>query len=173
MGSHDISCEIRTALFDVADRDSFLHAVRTIASDNGTAVICFNADNLAGKRHAEIALRHALRSQKAGTLIANSFEMEALLYASGSRQCSVASSFGVHTGNNRAYICCCPGGAAVWEALAPLVRFVDGDWDTITPEHRAKLKELFAIPDEEIAAAGESRFTDLVLERVALLEVYR
>ena len=173
MDSHDISCEIRTALFDVTDRDRFLFAVRAIASEYGTAVICFNADNLAGKRHAEIALCHALRSQKAGTLIANSFEMEALLYASGSRQCSVASSFGVHTGNNRAYICCCPGGAAVWEALAPLVRFVDGDWDTITPEHRAKLKELFAIPDEEIAAAGESRFTDLVLERVALLEVYR
>jgi KEOPS complex subunit Cgi121 len=173
MDSHDISCEIRTALFDVADRDRFLHAVRAIASDHGTAVICFNADNLAGKRHAEIALRHALRSQKAGTLIANSFEMEALLYASGSRQCSVASAFGVRAGKNRAYICSCPARAGVWEALAPLVRFVDGDWDTITPEHRAKLKELFAIPDEEIAAAGESRFTDLVLERVALLEVYR
>jgi KEOPS complex subunit Cgi121 len=99
--------------------------------------------------------------------------MEALLYASGSRQCSVASAFGVHAGNNRAYICCCPGGAAVWEALAPLVRFVDEDWDILTPERLAKLKELFAIPDEEIAAAGESRFTDLVLERIALLEVYR
>jgi len=173
MDSHDISCEIRTALFDVTDRDRFLHAVRAIASDYGTAVICFNADNLAGKRHAEIALCHALRSQKAGTLIANSFEMEALLYASGSRQCSVASAFGVRVGKNRAYICCCPGGAAVWEALAPLVRFVDEDWDTITPEHRANLKELFSIPDEEIAAAGELRFADLVLERVALLEVYR
>jgi KEOPS complex subunit Cgi121 len=65
------------------------------------------------------------------------------------------------------------GSAAVWEALAPLVRFVDENWDTITPEHRANLKELFSIPDEEIAAAGELRFTDLVLERVALLEVYR
>jgi len=173
MNSPEISCEIRSALFDVTDRDSFLLAVRTIASDNGTAVICFNADNLAGKRHAEAALRFALRSQKAGMLIANSFEMEALLYASGSRQCSVASSFGVQAGKNRAYICCCPACDTVWEALAPLVRFVDEDWDTITPERREKLKELFTIPDEEIAAAGESRFADLVLERVALLEVYR
>jgi len=173
MDSHYISCEIRTALFEVVDRDSFLQVVRTIASDCGTAIICFNADNLAGKRHAEIALRHALRSQRAGTLIANSFEMEALLYASGSRQCSVASAFGVHAGNNRAYICCCPARAGVWDALAPLVQFVDEDWDILTPERTAKLKELFAIPDEEIAAAGESRFADLVLERVALLEVYR
>lgn len=173
MDSRDISCEIRQALFEVPDRDRFLLAVRTVASACGTAVICFNADNLAGKRHAEAALRHALRSQKAGTLIANSFEMEALLYASGSRQCSVASSFGVHEGKNRAYICCCPASAGVWEALAPLVRFVNEDWDSLTPERQAKLKVLFLIPDEELAAAGESRFADLVLERVALLEVYR
>jgi KEOPS complex subunit Cgi121 len=173
MISQDISCEIRQALFDVADRDRFLQAVRTVASDHGTAVICFNADTLAGRRHAEMALRLALRSQAAGTLIANSFEMEALLYASGSRQCSIAATFGIHAGNNRAYICCCPARAGVWDALAPLVQFVDEDWDRLTPERTAKLKELFAIPDEEIAAAGESRFADLVLERVALLEVYR
>jgi KEOPS complex subunit Cgi121 len=173
MDSHDISCEIRSALFDVTDRDSFLQAVRTVASDYGTAVICFNADNLAGKRHAEAALRHALRSRTAGRLIANSFEMEALLYASGTRQCSVASAFGVQAGKNRAYICCCPACDGVWEDLAPLVRFVDEDWDTLTPERRANLKELFSITDEEIATAGESRFADLVLERVALLEVYR
>jgi KEOPS complex subunit Cgi121 len=99
--------------------------------------------------------------------------MEALLYASGSRQCSVASSFGIHDGKNRAYICCCPASTGVWEALSPLVRFVDEDWETLAPERRAKLKELFSIPEEEIAAAGESRFADLVIERVALLEVYR
>jgi KEOPS complex subunit Cgi121 len=173
MERHDISCEIRQALFDVLNRDRFLRTVRTVASDYGTAVICFNADNLAGKRHAEAALRPALRSQKTGTLIANSFEMEALLYASGSRQCSVASSFGVHEGKNRAYICCCPASTGVWEALSPLVRFVDEDWETLAPERRANLKELFSIPEEEIAAAGESRFADLVIERVALLEVYR
>jgi KEOPS complex subunit Cgi121 len=40
-------------------------------------------------------------------------------------------------------------------------------------ERRARLRELFSITNEEIAAVGESRFADLVLERVALLEVYR
>lgn len=173
MDRTDFSCEIRGAVFDIGDCERFLHALRTIASDTGTTIICFNADNLAGKRHAEAALRHALRSWTAGTLIANSPEMEALLYASGSRQCSVASSFGVHAGKNRAYVCCYPACERVWEALTPLVWFVDGDWEDITPERRARLKELFSISDEEIAAAGESRLADLVLERVALLEVYR
>jgi KEOPS complex subunit Cgi121 len=169
----DSSCEIRTAVFEVGDCNRFLDTVRTIASDNDTTIICFNADNLAGQRHAEAALRHALRSWGAGTPIANSLEMEALLYASGSRQCSVASSFGVHAGKNRAYICACPTCEAVWVALTPLVRFVSEDWEDMDEEHRCRLKELFSITEEEIAATGESRFANLVLERVALLEVYR
>jgi KEOPS complex subunit Cgi121 len=173
MDRTEFSCGIRAAVFDVADCEPFLNTLRTIASATHTPIICFNADNLAGQRHAETALRYALRSRDAGTLIANSLEMEALLYASGSRQCSVASSFGIHTGNNRAYIGCCPASEAVWDALAPLVRFVDGDWEDRDTERRARLRELFSITNEEIAAVGESRFADLVLERVALLEVYR
>jgi KEOPS complex subunit Cgi121 len=173
MDRTEFSCGIRAAVFDVADCEPFLHVLRTIASDTHTTIICFNADNLAGKRHADIALRYALRSRDAGTLIANSVEMEALLYASGSRQCSVASSFGVHTGLNRAYIGCCPASEVAWAALTMLVRFVDGDGEEMDTERRARLRELFSISDEEIAAVGESRFADLVLERVALLEVYR
>jgi len=173
MNSVDSSCEIRTAVFDVGDCNRFLDALRTIASDNGTTIICFNADNLAGRRHAEAALRLARRSWRAGTQISNSLEMEALLYASGSRQCSVASSFGVHAGKNQAYICACPACEAVWEALTPLVRFVSEGWEDMKGERRSRLKELFSISDEEIAAAGPSLFSDLVLERVALLEVYR
>lgn len=173
MNSMDSSCEVRPAVFDVGDCKRFLDALRTIALDNGTTIICFNADNLAGRRHAEAALRLALRSWRAGTQIANSLEMEALLYASGSRQCSVASSFGVHTGKNRAYICACPARELVWEALRPLVRFVSEGWEDMNGEHRSRLKELFSISDEEIAATSESHFADLVLERVALLEVYR
>jgi len=173
MNSTDRSCQIRIAVFDVGDCTRFLDALRTIASENGTTIICFNADNLAGRRHAEAALRLALRSWRGGTPIANSLEMEALLYASGSRQCSVASSFGVHAGKNRAYICACPACEAVWVALTPLLRFVSESWEEMDREHRSRLKELFLISEEELAAVGESRFTDLVLERVALLEVYR
>jgi KEOPS complex subunit Cgi121 len=173
MDTPDSAFEIRKAIFDIADREQFLTALRKIATKTGTSIVCFNADILAGQRHAEFAIRHALRSCKEGAPIANSLEMEALLYASGNRQCSVASSFGVHIGKNRGYICCCPPHDGIWDALAQLVRYVDEDWDMIDWERRSRLKKLFSISEEEIAAVGESRFFDLVLERVALLEVYR
>ena len=167
------SFEIRMAEFEVAERDIFLADLRRIAGHAGTTLVCFDAENLAGKRHAEAAILHALRSWNAGSGVANSFEMEALLFASGSRQCSVAASFGVHGGKNCSYICCCPPREGVWDALAPLVRYIKDTGGSPKGVHRARLKELFFISDEEIAAAGESKFTDLVLERVALLEVYR
>ncbi len=167
------SFEIRAAEFEVADRDNFLSDLRRIARHAGTTIICFDAENLAGMRHAEAAILHAQRSWNAGSAVANSFEMEALLFVSGSRQCSVASSFGVHDGKNCSYICCCPPREGVWDALAPLVRYVKDTRKAPKDKHRARLKRLFFISDEEIAAVGESKFTDLVLERVALLEVYR
>jgi KEOPS complex subunit Cgi121 len=54
-----------------------------------------------------------------------------------------------------------------------MVHYVAETGHRISEGHRARLKELFSISDEEIAAAGESNFADLVLERVALLAVYR
>jgi KEOPS complex subunit Cgi121 len=53
------------------------------------------------------------------------------------------------------------------------VTFVDGDWEELDPAKRARLAILFSITAEEIAVVGEARFRDLVLERVALLDVYR
>jgi KEOPS complex subunit Cgi121 len=53
------------------------------------------------------------------------------------------------------------------------VTVVTENWEVISKEKRLRLASLFAIPDDELAAAGESRFADLVIERVALLDVFR
>ncbi|WP_292522222.1 KEOPS complex subunit Cgi121 [Methanoculleus sp.] len=167
------ACDIYPAVFTVDDKMRFLNEIRTIADACDTHIILFDADRLAGRDHVEAALRHAWRSWTGGEPIANSFEMEALLYAAGTRQCQVASAFGVHPGENHSYIAVCPPAPGVRDRLAGLVRFADGDWDGIEPAKRALLADLFDITPEEVAVVGEDRFRDLVLERVALLDVYR
>lgn len=167
-------CGIRAALIMVTDTDAFLRQLRTIMQAYSVTIVCFNADNMAGLRHAESALDHAIRSFQGGNPIAKTLEMEALLYASGTRQCTGASAFGIHIGKNLAYICCCPDIPAVFDALGSLVQFVDDSFDEPGPERILRLKHLFAISDEEMAAAGgEGRLQDLVIERVALLDAYR
>lgn len=173
MGREESAFEIRNATAYIQDRETFLLSLRTIGQDCGSTIICFDADLMVGRRHAELATRLALRSFLGNASIANSLEMEALLYASGSRQCSVASLFGIHEGENHSFVCCCPPKNDTWDALRPLMQFNDNDWNDMGAKKQSRLKSLFSISDEELAAAGESRFSDLVLERVALLEVYR
>lgn len=167
------ACEIYQAVFAVEENTSFLEEVRKIADEYQTHIILFDADRLAGREHVEVALRHAWRSWAGGEPIANSIEMEALLYAAGTRQCQVAAFFGIHPGENQAYIAVCPPAPGIQDRLSGLVTFVDEDWEGIGPARRERLADLFGITPEEVSVVGEERFRDLVLERVALLDVYR
>jgi len=169
----DPGCEVRTATCSVDDRVLFLQKIRSIAELFDAHIICFNAGMLAGKRHAQKALRHAVRSFHNGTEVSNTLEMEALLFAAGSRQCSVAALFGIHKGDNSLLVCCYPPRDGIWDALAPLLSVTDQDGDIIGPRKRAYLMELFGITKEEMAACSGDCITELVLERIALLEVYR
>lgn len=167
------ACDIYQAVFEVDENVSFLEKVRGIADKYRTHIILFDADRLTGRDHVAAALRHAWRSWTGGEPIANSIEMEALLYAAGTRQCQVAAFFGIHPGVNRAYVAVCPPAPGVRERLADCVMFVDEDWEEIDPAKRERLAELFSITPEEVLVVGEERFRELVLERVALLDVYR
>ena len=169
-----VASEIRAARCTIRDPAAFLRDLRAIATQHDTHIICFNADLIAGRAHAALAVTQAVRAFEGGTGISNTLEMESLLYAAGSRQCSIAASFGIHDGENRVYICCYPERAGVWASLEPLFCFVQDTWDTIDPEKRKLLMETFGISSGEIAAAGgDGRILDLVLERVALLQVMR
>ncbi len=168
------SYDIRAAIGTIEDRAAFLQNIRTIAEKYDTHIICFNADMLAGIRHAHSAICHAVRSYNEETMVSNTLEMEALLYAAGSRQCSLAALFGIHPGENHLYVCCYPACDGIWDALTPAIHIVEDSWSSIDPQKQAYLMDLFGItPDELATTSVDSSIIDLVLERIAMLEVYR
>jgi KEOPS complex subunit Cgi121 len=168
-----IPCDIRQVSLQIDDERRFLAGIRQVSMDHASVIVLLNADNMAGIAHAESAILHAFRAYKENTCISNSLEMEVLLYAAGSRQCSVATRFGIHQGWNRVYLCICPPDIRVWELLCPRVTEVHEDWELIDAEKACRLMELFSITSEELGVVGAGGIRDLVLERVALLEVYR
>jgi KEOPS complex subunit Cgi121 len=99
--------------------------------------------------------------------------MEALLFAAGSRQCNIAVSFGIHEQENAVFVCSSPVNGNVWEELSHHMHFVPETWEEITPEKEERIRSFFSISREELAMVGSERIVDLVLERIALLEVYR
>ena len=165
--------EIRQAKITVDDRDAFLRMIQGIARSCSTHIVCFDADKLAGRDHAEAALQHAQRSFFSEKQISNSFEMEALLFAAGSRQCLVAALFGIQEGENRTFVCSYPVNKDVWKDLSHLMHFVTETWDEMTPDKEARLMVLFNITQEELDMVGRDRMKDLILERIALLHVNR
>jgi KEOPS complex subunit Cgi121 len=175
MSDGDRTCEIRAALCSIDDKPRFLLRLKAIAQRFKTHIICFNADMLAGRRHAESAVLLAVSSFESGDTISNTLEMEALLYASGSRQCNVAASFGIHAGENRLWVCCYPSSDRVWDALTPVLQYYNANaWDGIDLKKREYLMKLYEITPKELETLDRGdRFADLVLERVALLNVMR
>lgn len=99
--------------------------------------------------------------------------MEALLFAAGSRQCSVAALFGIHEGENKMFVCLYPVKEDVWKALSYYMHFVTETWDDWSTHKITRLMSLFNITQSEIESVGKERIKDLILERIALLEVYR
>jgi KEOPS complex subunit Cgi121 len=165
--------EIKPAICTIANTSEFLKTIQEVSREFQVHLICFDADKIAGMRHAGIAVKHAMRSFLEGRQISNSLEMESLLYAAGSRQCSTATSFGIHPGENHLYICCIPTNEQVWRMLESSTEIQDKDpWAVITQEKHALLMTLFGITPEECAIVTAAEFPDLVLERVALLDVY-
>jgi KEOPS complex subunit Cgi121 len=166
-------CDIYQVIVEVSALGAFLETIRLIGERWCTHMIFFNADLMAGRSHARSALFHAFRAEEDGCMISSRVEMEALLYASGSRQCLTGMRFGLHEGRNQAYLCICPPSREAYAEVLPLVTLSREDWDTISPEKAESLAENFGITPSEIEAAGLDRLVELVLERVALLEVYR
>ena len=147
----------------------------TIAQINDAAdkadstVVLFDADKIAGFAHIESAVAHAKRSFAEGKQIARSLSMEILVYASGQRQCSLASKFGLHDGENKVYVLILDGDE---EKAAVLVREIVSECEPFVPNEE-KLKAEFGITDAEMEAAGENRIEELIIERVALVDAWK
>jgi KEOPS complex subunit Cgi121 len=168
-----IDCCIIQFEIEIDEPDSYLGKVRQIGNRFGVHIVLFNAEMMAGMSHVCSALKHAFRAFDRGTAISNSPEMEALLYASGTRQCRSGLRFGIHPGKNRVYLCICPENRKALEDLLKDGIIVHEDWNILSPEKVKRLTDQFGITQEELEVSGRDRITDLILERVALLEVYR
>jgi len=137
------------------------------ASVAGVDVLVVDGTMIFGKDHLRSAFYHAVRAIAAGTNSSQSVSMETLLYASGERQLSAAI-----------------GKMSVSEdteelVVARLTRddFEPGDSWTIMPERptEADIERLkkFGISANEIETAGPRRARELVLERVAAVDIIK
>jgi KEOPS complex subunit Cgi121 len=153
----------------IENKELFLKKIKEISSEKNLAIQVFDADKLAGKEHLTFAIEKALNSFKKGTNIANDLAKEIMLYAAGTRQINRAVKIGLHEGwNNIAIV-----------AVGDMIDM--SAFDEIRPRNVLQysgsknnaLMDIFNITEEEIEAAGADKIPELVLERVALVDVMK
>lgn len=153
----------------IEDIDLFLKKIKEKARGKDAVIQALDADKIAGERHLLYAVEKAMASFKSGRNIANDLGKEIMLYASGTRQINRAMKIGVHNGMNNI-------------ALVGIGEDIDlSEFDDITPGNVLQydmsknqvLMDIFNITEEEINCAGMAKITELVIERVALVDVLK
>ncbi len=140
--------------------------VRRLQSLKEGQVLALNADLVCGREHLESAIYHALRSFHRGSNSCNTIMMETLLFASGERQISKAQEK-MSPGQGEGRVAFVLFGASAEEALR--ISHLERD-DSVLACSDAKVRR-FGIEERELDAVGTEKAQDLVLERVAFVEI--
>jgi KEOPS complex subunit Cgi121 len=149
--------------------DAFIERLGEIETEHGATVQAFDARYVVGRRQLERALALADRAIERGENIARERSVEILLYAAGRRQIDQALELGVSEGET-ATVVLVDGGEE--RAAADAVRaLLDPEPEsTLGTYDEKRVQSYFEIGQAERAATSAT-LSDLVCERVALLEV--
>ncbi len=152
----------------IADPEDFLQKLKKISKEKNLTLQALDADKIAGEEHIRFAVEKAINSFRTGTNIANGLAKEIMLYAAGTRQISRAVKLGIHKGENNIVL------VSVGEA--GLAGFDEIEPEPVLAYRKSKkeaLMKAFGITDMELEAAGEEKLPELVLERVALVDMIK
>lgn len=157
----------------IDDVDIYLSRLGAIGEEFDCAIQALDARYVAGRAHLESAVEHANRAFDHGENVARNPAVEILLYAGGRRQINQALEMGVSEGEQPVVVVVDGGRqrkddreAQAAEEVANLLERAE----TLGQPDRRRVFEFFNISERELAATSAT-LTDLVCERVALLEV--
>jgi len=159
----------------VDDVDKFLKKIRQFADKNNLIIQIFNADLIYGKNHLISAVEHAERAIKKNTNATNSLEMEIMLYVSGERQIKLAiPKMGVKMGNSKvAFVICKNKGQIQNSTIDNLIKLIAFRRDDSVLEGNKDTIINFGITEEEKDTVSELKYEDLILEKVAMVDVIK
>ncbi|MFQ5837816.1 MAG: KEOPS complex subunit Cgi121 [Thermoplasmata archaeon] len=164
-----MKCTVVGARGSTGPIEDFMNRLQAEADKLALEAQAFNADMVFGKDHILSAVDHARRAFERGTNVASNFMMEVLVYASGERQISAAlEKMGLKEGEGGMVVLAVGGGDA--EALLQRLGL---ERDDSLAEGRLEMLRDFGITKEEIDTVPSDRVFDLVLERVALVDVLK
>lgn len=158
---------------DIDDVGEFVATLDDIGSDHGVTVQAFDARYIVSARHLERAVELADRAFDRGENVARDRGVEIMLYAAGRRQIDRALTLGVAPGEQAVVVLVAGTGDADESNEASAATEIERHLQvkpTLGRLDETEIRTFFDIEETECAAV-EGDLEDLVLERVALLDV--
>ncbi len=130
----------------------------------------FDASVICGKEHILAACHHAEKAFKYKKNVAKSLDMEILLYVAGKRQINEAIKFaGAKNNGKYAFLFYGKSEEEAKKFIESLGLKID---DSLLEPSIKKIKK-FGITEKELKTVSKSKYADLVLERMAMLNVLK
>jgi KEOPS complex subunit Cgi121 len=166
--------QILTGSVSIENLPAFLGKLANLSSANSVTVQGLDADMIAGEAHIRFAVKKALRAMEKHTNVANDLGIEIMRYAAGERQIGKALLIGLHEGENNAAFVIAGEPQSVSNAAGELKKIVtEKSLLDYSPSKRELIISHFNITEPEIEAVGEYKIPELVIERVALVDVLK
>lgn len=156
--------------------NDFLEKISIFAKKNNITIQAFDAGLIFGKNHIISAVEHATRAFSRKTNTTNSLEKEILLYASGERQLKLAiPKIGVKNRNTKIAFVLIDNKKKMMSnkivndllKLLSLIRddkVLEGDENTL---------KRFGLKKDEIKTVSKEKYCDLILEKVAMVDIIK
>lgn len=160
----------------IKDIDDFLEKISVFAKKNNLIIQCFDADLIFGKNHIISAVEHAVRAMDRKTNTTNSLEKEILLYASGERQLKLAiPKIGVKKGNSKMAIVIIDNKKEIIsnKLINDLLKLFSLNRDDKVLEGDENTLVRFGLKQNEIKTVNKKKYCDLILEKVAMVDIIK
>jgi len=158
---------------NISNVEDFLTRINDLIEEKKIEIQVFNADMIYGKNHLISATEHAIRSIYQDKNTTNSLGMEILLYASGERQLKIAiPKIGVKKGKgNIAFVFIAD--SIPNNLINSILKDIDLERDDKVLEGDINTLKKFGLKDIEISTVSENEYEDLILEKVAMVDLIK
>jgi len=159
---------------EISNVDIFLKKISDFSKKNNVTIQSFNADLIFGKNHLLSSIEHAKRAFENKTNTCNTLEMEILLYASGKRQLKHAiPKMGIKKGNVKAVFVMLNNNKIDRNLIKNLLEKIEFERDDKVIQGDINNLKKFGIKDSEIETVSKDRYSDLILEKVAMVDIIK
>jgi tRNA threonylcarbamoyladenosine modification (KEOPS) complex Cgi121 subunit len=160
----------------IKDVDKFLKEISSFAEQHNIIIQVFNADLIFNKNHLISAVEHAFRAIDRKINTTNSVEMEILLYSSGERQLKIAiPKMGVKKGVCKTAIVFTnhkdKKGKISDDLTNKLLQILSLKRDDKVLKGDKNTLKRFGLGNQEISTVSESKYEDLMLEKIAMVDL--